>query len=82
MLAAYVERTDPRAPLDALVVGDRPEPEAREGWVVVDVRASSVNRHDLWSLMGVGLPDERLPMTLGCDAAESLRTARRSSSMG
>jgi NADPH:quinone reductase-like Zn-dependent oxidoreductase len=35
----------------------------------VDVRAASLNHHDLWSLRGVGLPAERLPMILGCDAA-------------
>jgi NADPH:quinone reductase-like Zn-dependent oxidoreductase len=69
MLAAYVTRTNPDAPLDALEVGERPEPEARDGWAVVTVRAASLNHHDLWSLRGVGLPDERLPMTLGCDAA-------------
>jgi NADPH:quinone reductase-like Zn-dependent oxidoreductase len=56
MLGGYVEKTDPRAPLDALVVGDRPEPEAPEGWVVVDVRAASVNRHDLWPSWASGCP--------------------------
>jgi NADPH:quinone reductase-like Zn-dependent oxidoreductase len=35
----------------------------------VQVRAASLNHHDLWSLRGVGLPAERLPMILGCDAA-------------
>lgn len=28
-----------------------------------------LNHHDLWSLRGVGLPQDRLPMILGCDAA-------------
>jgi NADPH:quinone reductase-like Zn-dependent oxidoreductase len=35
----------------------------------VKVVASALNRHDLFSLQGVGLPAERLPMVLGCDAA-------------
>jgi NADPH:quinone reductase-like Zn-dependent oxidoreductase len=35
----------------------------------VTVRAASLNHHDLWSLRGVGLPADRLPMVLGCDAA-------------
>jgi NADPH:quinone reductase-like Zn-dependent oxidoreductase len=35
----------------------------------VRVKAGSLNHHDLWSLRGVGLPAERLPMILGCDAA-------------
>ena len=28
-----------------------------------------LNHHDVWSLRGVGLPADRLPMILGCDAA-------------
>ena len=40
-----------------------------DGWVRVHVRAASLNHHDLWSLKGVGLPADRLPMVLGCDAA-------------
>ncbi len=36
---------------------------------MVELRASSLNHHDLWSLRGVGLPADRLPMMLGCDAA-------------
>src|SRR3982751_389484 len=69
MLAVYAARTDPKDPLAGLEVGDRSEPEAQSGWTVVDVRAAALNHHDLWSLRGVGLPDERLPMILGCDAA-------------
>jgi NADPH:quinone reductase-like Zn-dependent oxidoreductase len=56
-------------PLSGLTVGDRPAPEVPDGWVRVHVRAASLNHHDLWSLKGVGLPADRLPMTLGCDAA-------------
>ena len=37
--------------------------------MTVDVRASSLNHHEIWSLRGVGLPADRLPMILGCDAA-------------
>ena len=40
-----------------------------EGWVRVHVRAAGLNHHDLWSLRGVGLSADRLPMVLGCDAA-------------
>ena len=35
----------------------------------VAVKAASLNHHDLWSLRGVGLAADRLPMILGCDAA-------------
>src|SRR4051795_5781290 len=69
MLAAFAARIDPEKPLSALEVGERPEPEVPAGWVRVHVRAASLNHHDLWSLRGVGLPAERLPMILGCDAA-------------
>jgi|SRR5581483_755706 len=69
MLAAYAARTDRDDPLSALELGEQPAPEARAGWAVVDVRAASLNQHDLWSLRGVGLPEDRLPMILGCDAA-------------
>lgn len=69
MLAAYAARTSPDDPLSALEVGQRPAPEVPPGWARVRVRAASLNHHDLWSLRGVGLPAERLPMILGCDAA-------------
>jgi NADPH:quinone reductase-like Zn-dependent oxidoreductase len=69
MLAAYVEAFDPDNPIAALVVGERPEPIADDGWSVIDVRATSINHHDVWSLRGVGLKADRLPMILGCDAA-------------
>lgn len=69
MLAAYAAEIHPDDPLAGLVVGERPEPEVPEGWVTVDVRAAALNHHDVWSLRGVGLPQDRLPMILGCDAA-------------
>ncbi|CAB4927589.1 MAG: zinc-binding dehydrogenase [Actinobacteria bacterium] len=69
MLAASCVSQSADDPLSGLEVGDRPAPEAPEGWVRVDVRAASLNHHDLWSLKGVGLSPDRLPMTLGCDAA-------------
>ncbi|GAA4312383.1 zinc-binding dehydrogenase [Klenkia terrae] len=69
MLAAFVSSPSTDDPLSVLEVGERPAPEARDGWVVVDVKAASLNHHDLFSLRGVGLPAERMPMTLGCDAA-------------
>lgn len=56
-------------PLGGLVLGERPDPVAPEGWTTVTVKAASLNHHDLWSLRGVGLREEALPMILGCDAA-------------
>jgi NADPH:quinone reductase-like Zn-dependent oxidoreductase len=69
VLAAYAARTAPDDPLSALEVGEVEEVNVPEGWVAVEVRAASLNHHDVWSLKGVGLPPERLPMILGCDAA-------------
>ncbi|TCC17422.1 zinc-binding dehydrogenase [Kribbella speibonae] len=69
MLAAYAAKFDAENPIAALEVGERPEPEARDGWVTIDVRATALNHHDLWSLKGVGLAEQNLPMILGCDAA-------------
>ena len=40
-----------------------------DGWTTVTVKAAALNHHDLWSLRGVGLKQDALPMTLGCDAA-------------
>lgn len=69
MFAASAVRFAPDDPLSALEVGQRPEPTVPDGWVVVDVKAASVNHHDVWTLRGVGITEDRLPMILGCDAA-------------
>jgi len=69
VFSAYAARIDPEQPLSGLELGERPEPEAPEGWTTVTVKATSLNHHDLWSLRGVGLSEKALPMILGCDAA-------------
>lgn len=69
MLAAYAASQSAHDPLSGLVVGELPAPADTEGWQRIHVRASGLNHHDLWSLRGVGLPADRLPMVLGCDAA-------------
>ncbi len=69
MFAVYAENFSSDDPLTGLVVGERPEPEVPDGWTTITVKASSLNHHDLWSLRGVGLREEALPMILGCDAA-------------
>jgi NADPH:quinone reductase-like Zn-dependent oxidoreductase len=66
VFASSIDRTDP---LSGLAVGEQPEPEPAAGWTTVTVKAASLNHHDLWSLRGVGLSEDRLPMILGCDAA-------------
>ena len=69
MFAVFAARIDAENPLSGLETGERSEPQAPPGWTTVTVKATALNHHDLWSLRGVGLPADRLPMTLGCDAA-------------
>ena len=69
MLAAVAVTADRTDPLAALEVRRVPRPVPAQHWSVVDVRAASLNQHDLWSLRGVGLPADLLPMVLGTDAA-------------
>lgn len=69
MRAAYASAINPNDPLAGLTVGDLPEPKTPDDWVTVTVKANALNHHDLWSLRGVGLAEDQLPMILGCDAA-------------
>jgi len=69
MFAVTAARLDPSDPLSALELGEHADPVPPDGWTTVTVKAAALNHHDLWSLRGVGLPADRLPMILGCDAA-------------
>ncbi len=69
MFAVYATSFSRTDPLAGLVVGERPDPDPPAGWTTITVKAASLNHHDLWSLRGVGLREESLPMILGCDAA-------------
>jgi len=69
MFAVTATSFDPTNPLAGLTVGEVPDTVVPEGWVRVHVRAAALNHHDLWTLKGVGLKADRLPMILGTDAA-------------
>ena len=69
MLAVTCVSQSDSDPLSGLEVGERPEPQVPEGWTTVRLRTAALNHHDVWSLRGVGLPADRLPMVLGCDGA-------------
>jgi NADPH:quinone reductase-like Zn-dependent oxidoreductase len=69
VFAVYAARISKDDPISGLESGERPDPEPPQGWTTVAVKATSLNHHDLWSLRGVGLAEDRLPMILGCDAA-------------
>ena len=69
MLAACAMVLGLPDPIDGLVVGERPDAVAPDGWEIVEVRAATLNHHDLWTLQGViGVPFEP-PVILGCDGA-------------
>ncbi len=69
MFAVTAARIDADDPIKALELGERPEPAPEPGWATVTVRAAALNHHDLWTLRGVGISADRLPIILGCDAA-------------
>ncbi|WP_354697949.1 Alcohol dehydrogenase [Paraconexibacter sp. AEG42_29] len=72
MKAVYAAAPNPDDPLAGLTIGDRPEPEVPDGWVAVNVKAATLNMHDLFTLRGVGIRPEAFPMILGCDGAGTL----------
>jgi NADPH:quinone reductase-like Zn-dependent oxidoreductase len=71
MFAVYAEEANFNDPLAAVVVGERPEPVVPEGWVRVRVTHASLNRHDIFTLLGVTAQKEPIPfpMILGNDGA-------------
>jgi NADPH:quinone reductase-like Zn-dependent oxidoreductase len=69
VLAVTAARVDAADPLAGLDLGERPDPVPPDGWVTVTVKAAALNHHDVWTLRGVGITADRLPIILGCDAA-------------
>jgi NADPH:quinone reductase-like Zn-dependent oxidoreductase len=76
MFAITATAARPDDPLAALRLGEHPEPDPPDGWEVVEVRAASLNHHDIWTLRGVGIAEDRLPIVLGCDAAGTTSDGR------
>jgi NADPH:quinone reductase-like Zn-dependent oxidoreductase len=69
MFAVTAARIDADDPLAGLELGEHAEPTPPDGWTIVTVKAVSLNHHDVWTLRGVGISADRLPIVLGCDAA-------------
>lgn len=69
MRCVVAKSQDAEDPLGGLAVESMPLSSPEAGWRPVDVRAASLNHHDLWSLRGVALKPDLLPMVLGTDAA-------------
>lgn len=76
MRAIYAGSFSQHDPLAGLVVGQRPDPVVESGWSKVRISTASLNHHDLWTLRGVGLAPEALPMILGCDGVGQDETGR------
>jgi len=72
MFAVYGAEPNMEDPLAALRVGELPDPEVPAGHVAVNVRAATLNMHDIWTLRGVGIKPEQFPMILGMDGAGTL----------
>jgi NADPH:quinone reductase-like Zn-dependent oxidoreductase len=69
MFAVTATAATPDDPLVGLTLGEHPDPDPPAGWETVRVRAATLNHHDVWTLRGVGIDRDRLPIVLGCDAA-------------
>ena len=69
MLAVLADEVRRRRSARGPRVGERPNPTPPDGWARVAVKAAALNQHDIWTLRGVGITEDRLPMVLGCDAA-------------
>ncbi len=66
MKAAYIEAYG--GP-DAVLVGDRPQPVAGAGQVLVKLAAAALNHLDIWVRMGIPGLEPPLPHILGSDGA-------------
>ena len=71
MFAVYAKEGNLENPLAALVVGERPEPVLYDGWVRVRVTHASLNRHDVFTLLGITAQEQPIPfpMIVGNDGA-------------
>lgn len=69
MHAIYAAGIDKDDPLAVLAIGEIEPKPTPEDWVDVDVKAMSLNHHDVWALKGQALREDQVPMILGTDAA-------------
>jgi len=74
MFAVYCKSPDPQNPLSGLCSGELEEPSIRDGWVRVNMSHASLNRHDIFTLMGASVHEQPTPypMTLGLDGVGRL----------
>jgi len=74
MFAVYASHANIDDPLDALTIGERPDPIIPDGWVRIKITHASLNRHDIFTLRGItGQPQPLVfPLILGNDGAGTL----------
>ncbi|HBJ72219.1 MAG TPA: Zn-dependent oxidoreductase [Actinobacteria bacterium] len=69
MFAVYASGVSAEDSLSCLSLGEFEPPPTPQDWVTVNVKAVSLNHHDLWALRGTALTADQVPMILGTDAA-------------
>jgi NADPH:quinone reductase-like Zn-dependent oxidoreductase len=69
MLALSLVKPSASDPLSAVEIGERDSPVAPDGWTTVELKAASLNHHDVWNMRGVGVQEGWLPVILGSDGA-------------
>ena len=69
MHAIYANGINRDDPLSVLAIGEVEPKPTPEDWVDVEVKAMSLNHHDVWALKGQALREDQVPMILGTDAA-------------
>ncbi|WP_067563106.1 zinc-binding dehydrogenase [Nocardia acidivorans] len=69
VLAVVATHSCPDRPLDGLRVGPWRAPAPRPDGVRISIRAAGLNHHDLWTLRGIGVTGEQLPVVLGAEGA-------------
>ncbi|MNL95646.1 alcohol dehydrogenase [compost metagenome] len=74
MFAVYASHANIDDPLEALTLGERPDPIIPDGWVRIKITHASLNRHDIFTLRGItGQPQPLVfPLILGNDGAGTL----------
>lgn len=69
MLALSLVKPSASDPQSAVEIGERDAPVPPDGWTTVELRAASLNHHDVWNMRGVGVQEAWLPVILGSDGA-------------
>lgn len=69
MRAAVAVKSSDEDPVGGVELIEIADPVPGPGQVLVNVRACSLNHHDLWALRGVGVTEDSFPMVLGSDVS-------------